>query len=346
MSIDWDPTPEPATAVLVFSPLAWMKLQYLCHLGDSEVGGFGVARDPEHPLYIDDFYTVPQDAGWAHVEFEDVGVADYTEDRVAEGLKPHQFLRIWIHTHPGDSPHPSGTDEQTFSERFGDCDWAVMFILANGGDVYARLKFTSATGPMGSMLINVSVDWAAWKGQAEQLREEAMKLIGGWKEEYDKNVTVQSYSGRRYPVEIRADTSRLVKGEEGFSQFGATGGQRYYFDHDDVDEVDDDEDGSLKAYLRELGIDFEDLFTSREEDLEYYGFSAEDVQAMRAGKRIEGMTDADFAELRREFEYWKDEIEEAAEEAAEVPDDDDDEAPRKRFRNPKGPVRRGRPGRR
>src|SRR5947209_14095353 len=41
-----------------------------------------------------------------------------------------QFARLFMHTHPGNSPQPSATDEETFARVFGRCDWAVMFILA------------------------------------------------------------------------------------------------------------------------------------------------------------------------------------------------------------------------
>ena len=48
-----------AEPCLKFSPLAWLKLQYFCHAGDTEIGGFGVAADDD-PLYVEDFVTVRQ----------------------------------------------------------------------------------------------------------------------------------------------------------------------------------------------------------------------------------------------------------------------------------------------
>ena len=56
-----------------------------------------------------------------------------------QGHHPEQFARLWIHTHPGSSPHPSGPDEDTFERVFGKCHWAVMFIMARTGQTYARL---------------------------------------------------------------------------------------------------------------------------------------------------------------------------------------------------------------
>lgn len=91
------------------------------------------------------------------VAFDDESVADFFEDQVAAGRSPEQFGRIWIHTHPGNSPSPSSVDEETFARVFGGCDWAVMFILARGGKTYARLRFN--TGPGGDTEIPVEVDF-------------------------------------------------------------------------------------------------------------------------------------------------------------------------------------------
>jgi hypothetical protein len=60
-------------------------------------------------------------------------------------------------THPGSSPNPSSTDEATFKESFGVADWAVMFIMARSGAMYARMRMKS--GDM-DMQINLPVETA------------------------------------------------------------------------------------------------------------------------------------------------------------------------------------------
>lgn len=139
-----------------FTPEAWAKLVYFCHAGDTEIGGFGLSH-PDDPLLVIDFLTLKQTTTAVSVEFDDEAVADLFEEQVDLGHRPEQFARIWCHTHPGSSPDPSGTDEETFAEVFGRCDWAVMFILAKGGQTYARLRFN--TGPGGAMLIGVAIDY-------------------------------------------------------------------------------------------------------------------------------------------------------------------------------------------
>jgi len=128
-------------------------------------------------LSVQDFVTVRQRASAVSVAFDDDAVADYFEHQVDAGRKPKQFARIWLHTHPGDSPQPSGTDEETFERVFGGCDWAVMFILARAGQTYARLQFN--TGPRGRVILPVVVDYeTAFAGSHHD----------AWRAEYERNV--------------------------------------------------------------------------------------------------------------------------------------------------------------
>jgi proteasome lid subunit RPN8/RPN11 len=167
------PRKQSTSLVLRFTPTAWAKLCYFCHAGDTEIGGFGISA-PDDPLLVEDFVTVRQRTTSVTVAFDDAAVADFYEDQVDQGRAPAQFSRIWLHTHPGTSPHPSSVDEATLERVFGNCDWAVMAILARGGQTYVRLCFN--TGPGGAMLIPVEVDFslpfagsdhAAWQAEYE-----------------------------------------------------------------------------------------------------------------------------------------------------------------------------------
>ena len=91
------------------------------------------------------------------VEFDDQAVADFFDEQVDAERRPEQFGRIWVHTHPGNSPQPSGTDEKTFERVFGRSDWALMFILARGGDCYARLRYN--VGPGADIELEVDIDY-------------------------------------------------------------------------------------------------------------------------------------------------------------------------------------------
>jgi len=115
---------------------------------------------------------VAQLCTYVSVRFDDGAVADFFDAQVDQGRKPAQFARIWVHTHPGNSAQPSGTDEETFARCFGSSDWALMFILARGGNAYARLRFSA--GPGGEIPVPVRIDYsrpfpasdcAAWEAE-------------------------------------------------------------------------------------------------------------------------------------------------------------------------------------
>ncbi len=170
---------------LVFSPLAWLKLQYFCHSGDTEIGGFGVTSKNDQ-LYVEDFVTVRQQTTAVTVSFADEAVADFMDRCVDAGLAPQNFLRVWCHTHPGSSAEPSSVDEDTFARVFGSCDWAVMFILSRAGSTFARLSFH--VGPGASVPLPVSVDWSAWPNLLNNPQLALAKVAGEWQTEFAANI--------------------------------------------------------------------------------------------------------------------------------------------------------------
>ena len=163
---------------LRFTPYAWAKLLWFRDHGDTEIGGFGIA-DTDDPLFITDLVTVKQQVTCASVKFDDQAVADFFDAQVDAGLNPQQFSRLWLHSHPGESPEPSPVDEETFERVFGSCDWACMFIVGTTGKTYARLRF--GVGPGGEGEISVEVDDSApFRGSDHE----------AWEVEYQANVQV------------------------------------------------------------------------------------------------------------------------------------------------------------
>src|SRR4051812_46629784 len=162
--------------VLRFSPSAWAKLLFMRDAGDTEIGAFGIST-PDDLLFVEDVQLVAQTCTWVHVGFEDEAVANFFDDQVDAGRRPESFGRLWLHTHPGNSPEPSGTDEATFSRVFGRSDWAVMFILARGGQTYARLRYN--VGPGAEFKLPVEVDFS---------RPFSSTDFETWQDEYLANV--------------------------------------------------------------------------------------------------------------------------------------------------------------
>ncbi len=144
---------------------------------DNEVGGFGIT-EADDLLFVTDFALVKQKVTCVSVAFDDESVADFFADQVEAERQPEQFGRIWLHSHPGNSPEPSMTDENTFDRVFGRCDWAIMFIVAQDGKTYAKLRFN--VGPGSEVNIPVYVDYSVEFDAAD---------FSTWKKQYKANVT-------------------------------------------------------------------------------------------------------------------------------------------------------------
>lgn len=173
------------TRPLVFAPLAWLKFQFLCHAGPTEVAALGLSH-PEDPLYLDDVLVVRQRATLATVALDDGAVADLFDDMADAGIPPRRFARIWLHTHPGSSVVPSDTDEQTFDRVFGSCDWAIMAILGRTGRTSARLRFPA--GPGAALEIPTAVDWFRWPETTAEV--DLAAHIARWQLEFDTLVEI------------------------------------------------------------------------------------------------------------------------------------------------------------
>jgi hypothetical protein len=179
-----------ATPALIFAPLAWLKLQYLCHAGPTEVAGFGLTH-PDDPLYLEDILVVRQRCTVATVALDDAAVADLFDAMADAGIPIERFARIWLHTHPGASVMPSGTDEETFDRVFGSCDWAVMAILGRTGKTSARLRFNA--GPGAALEIPTAVDWAEWPAAAPEMTGKR----DDWQREYAALVETATFTDPR-----------------------------------------------------------------------------------------------------------------------------------------------------
>ena len=99
-------TVVPAQPLLRFTPTAWAKLLFLRDLGRTEIGGFAITP-AENLVLVEEFVTVKQRVTVASVAFDDDAVADFFDQQIDRGRRPQQFLRIWIHSHPGDSAIPA-----------------------------------------------------------------------------------------------------------------------------------------------------------------------------------------------------------------------------------------------
>jgi proteasome lid subunit RPN8/RPN11 len=222
---------------LRFSPTAWAKLVFLRDITDNEVGGFGIT-ETDDLLFVTDFALVKQRVTAVSVSFDDEAVANFFEDQVEAGRKPEQFARIWLHTHPGNSPQPSCTDESTFQRVFGSCDWSIMAIVAQDGSTYARLRFN--TGPGGDVKIPVCVDYNVEFDAAD---------FEVWQQQYLANVTednIFALTGKSKKSKLTEEAD--VFGSDGFDDLSDLAGE------DLLSEIDSMDPMEREYFMEELSI--------------------------------------------------------------------------------------------
>lgn len=123
---------------LRFTPNAYYCWRALCLQASTEIGAFGWCSHEDDPLLVTSLWVPKQVCTPASVEREPDQTARCIAEGAAAGLHPGLCTRVWLHTHPGDSPEPSGTDEKYWDE-FSKQHGHVMGIMARGGRTFARL---------------------------------------------------------------------------------------------------------------------------------------------------------------------------------------------------------------
>ena len=169
---------------LVFAPAAWAKVKFLCHHHKETEVAFLLINRPGDPLYIDDVYVPKQEVTAVTYNLAEDALTNYAfdiMDRYPEGGVMASG-NMQGHTHPGNSATPSGTDEADFNSGYGR-GWAVMFILARGGETYARLRVKDPVQQ--DIVMAVEVDWKGWvEAGATPLPD-----VAAWWAQYDGRVT-------------------------------------------------------------------------------------------------------------------------------------------------------------
>ncbi len=177
---------KPCNFKLRFSPYAWAKLLYLRDVGDTEVGMYGITST-EDPMLITDVKLVKQKCTSCTVELDTEDSVQFVDRMLDQGLAPWQCQNIWIHTHPGNCPEPSGTDEDNFNKNFSHPHWAIFFILAKGGQTWCEVQFN--VGPTCHVVVEHSIIYGGhFQGSDEK----------AWQTEYEKNVTKQKWDFTEY----------------------------------------------------------------------------------------------------------------------------------------------------
>lgn len=106
-----------------------------------------LVTDKDDPQLVIDAKLPPQRCSPGSTDFIDEELPPFLDELRKEGLEYGQ-LRIWFHTHPSGLASPSGKDNTTFAEIFGQSDWSMMVILTKDYKWYARVQTGGAIFPM------------------------------------------------------------------------------------------------------------------------------------------------------------------------------------------------------
>jgi len=128
-----------------------------------EVSLMGISKNSEDDIHrVVDVLCVPQECTGGNTEFLEKEYTDWREARMFDDkMDPITFSRIWIHTHPGESPNPSNVDEDNFKKIKEDADFACMYIVAKKNKDYCRTMYDSRLGQ-------------------KQTLESAKVIVGNW----------------------------------------------------------------------------------------------------------------------------------------------------------------------
>ncbi len=163
--------------VLRISPFAFAKMVFWRDCGDTEVAAYATTKTHD-PLLITDFRLIKQECTSIKFDLDTNDLAEDVERTLDDGLCPWQTHNILCHSHPGNSPNPSGPDEINFQKAFSHPDWAIMLIIAKDDSMYCRLKLN--TGPGVEKLLNVQIDFSQDFQASDRMT---------WKTEYESKVT-------------------------------------------------------------------------------------------------------------------------------------------------------------
>ena len=165
-----------------FSTLAYRKYMWGLKKSNNEIGFYGISS-VDDPLYIEDLSIPKQEVSGATFEFDDEGVAAHLYEWRKKGKTTAECCRIMLHTHPGDSCTPSGTDESEFVRVYGEYPWSLMIIMGQSGKMYARYRQKEPV--VFSAVIPVVVEFEV-PGVGDE-------LVEGWDKQYNDRVSQKTH---------------------------------------------------------------------------------------------------------------------------------------------------------
>ncbi len=161
---------------LRFTAYAYAKLLYMRDRGPTEVAGYATTSTDD-PLLVTDIRLIQQKCTSVDFDFDTNDMIEDVEQTLDDGLCPWMTHNILCHSHPGNDPSPSPTDEKNFQKAFSHPHWSIMFIIAKNNTAYCRLKIN--IGPGVEKQLKVEVDFSQEFQASDHLK---------WDKEYKDKV--------------------------------------------------------------------------------------------------------------------------------------------------------------
>lgn len=243
--------------IIRFTPYAYSKLIWMRDRGNTEVAGYCVTETKD-PLLITDFCLIKQKCTAVTFDLDPNDIVDYMERMMDRGLPPWACVNILAHSHPGNSPNPSGVDEDNFKKAFSHPDWAIMLIIAQDDSMYCRLRLN--VGPGVEKLLKVEVDFNQDFPASNHFE---------WDKEYKDKVSKETPIFR-------------MTGKESNSEYDDIFGRQTWWDDENSKWVDFDkaQKAEIDKMAGEKDQDFDsvdiDCHWSSNGDVEYWSETEED----------------------------------------------------------------------
>ena len=156
------------------------------------------------------------------------------------GIARFPSVETFVEVHLRSAGEYHNLDEETFARVFGSCDWAIMFIVAQEGKTFARLRFN--TGPGGEVKIPVCIDYSFEFDAAD---------FEVWQQQYQANVVednIFSRNGKSRKSQKTQLEEADVFGSTGFDSLTVSSSE------DLIEELEQMHPSERRVFMDELAV--------------------------------------------------------------------------------------------
>jgi hypothetical protein len=127
---------------VVFTHEAMEKQRHLVDLCEVEVGWLGTVERDGNVFTVTEIHVFDQEVSAATTNLDASALSEYGAKLMEEErFDDIERIRYWGHSHHNMGTSPSGQDERTLLNTFGDCDYAIRAILNKRGRVEISICF-------------------------------------------------------------------------------------------------------------------------------------------------------------------------------------------------------------